>query len=163
MQRLKFRQPRGFKRDRRAVTAIEYALIAALIGVGIVAAVIQLGGNASNTFNTVSNVLPSASTSNTTTSNTTTSNNGGTTGNGTGDTAGLQSGYSPFSEDPTPFQATPSVIASNNLPNSVENDTLQKVQAEIGGDESLDIADLTTGDVYNSSGQICSSNTSSGC
>lgn len=43
--------------DRRAVTAIEYALIAALIAVVIIAAVTTLGHNVSNTFNKISNEL----------------------------------------------------------------------------------------------------------
>jgi pilus assembly protein Flp/PilA len=45
------------KSDRRAVTAIEYALIAALIAVVIIGAVTTLGGGISNTFNTVSSEL----------------------------------------------------------------------------------------------------------
>lgn len=43
--------------DKRAVTAIEYALIAALIAVVIVGAATQLGSRVSNTFNNVSNEL----------------------------------------------------------------------------------------------------------
>ena len=42
-----------FNVDRRAVTAIEYALIAALIAVVIIAGVTALGKNAQATFNTV--------------------------------------------------------------------------------------------------------------
>jgi pilus assembly protein Flp/PilA len=45
------------KADRRAVTAIEYALIAALIAVVIIGAVTTLGTNVANTFNTVSSEL----------------------------------------------------------------------------------------------------------
>ncbi len=45
------------KTDRRAVTAIEYALIAALIAVVIIGAVSSLGTNISNTFNSVSTEL----------------------------------------------------------------------------------------------------------
>jgi pilus assembly protein Flp/PilA len=45
------------KVDRRAVTAIEYALIAALIAVVIIGAVTTLGRNVSSTFNTVANEL----------------------------------------------------------------------------------------------------------
>jgi pilus assembly protein Flp/PilA len=45
------------KVDRRAVTAIEYALIAALIAVVIIGAVTSVGGGLKNTFNTVSNEL----------------------------------------------------------------------------------------------------------
>jgi pilus assembly protein Flp/PilA len=43
--------------DRRAVTAIEYALIAALIAVVIIGAVSLLGTSISSTFNTVSSEL----------------------------------------------------------------------------------------------------------
>jgi pilus assembly protein Flp/PilA len=43
--------------DRRAVTAIEYALIAALIAVVIIGAVTTLGANATATFNTVASEL----------------------------------------------------------------------------------------------------------
>ena len=46
-----------FNVDRRAVTAIEYALIAALIAVVIIAAVTSLGANVSSTFNTVASEL----------------------------------------------------------------------------------------------------------
>jgi pilus assembly protein Flp/PilA len=52
--RLKLNQ---FNVDKRAVTAIEYALIAALIAVVIIGAVTTLGKNVSNTFNTVSSEL----------------------------------------------------------------------------------------------------------
>ena len=48
---------RAFKADNKAVTAIEYALIAALIAVVIVVAVSALGTNVSSTFNTVSSEL----------------------------------------------------------------------------------------------------------
>ncbi len=43
--------------DKRAVTAIEYALIAALIAVVIVGAATTLGGKVSSTFNSVSSEL----------------------------------------------------------------------------------------------------------
>ena len=43
--------------DKRAVTAIEYALIAALIAVVIIAAVTSLGKGVSNTFNSVASEL----------------------------------------------------------------------------------------------------------
>ena len=46
-----------FTQDKRAVTAIEYALIAALIAVVIIGAVSALGTNISSTFNTVSSEL----------------------------------------------------------------------------------------------------------
>ncbi|WP_298225267.1 Flp family type IVb pilin [Acidocella sp.] len=45
------------KLDTRAVTAIEYALIAALIAVVIIGAVTQLGTGVKNTFNTVASEL----------------------------------------------------------------------------------------------------------
>jgi pilus assembly protein Flp/PilA len=45
------------KVDKRAVTAIEYALIAALIAVVIIGAVSTLGKNISSTFNSVSSEL----------------------------------------------------------------------------------------------------------
>jgi len=45
------------KVDKRAVTAIEYALIAALIAVVIIGAVTTLGKSVSNTFNSVSSEL----------------------------------------------------------------------------------------------------------
>ena len=47
----------ALKLDQRAVTAIEYALIAALIAVVIIGAVTTLGKNVSNTFNTVASEL----------------------------------------------------------------------------------------------------------
>jgi len=43
--------------DRRAVTALEYALMGSLIAVAIIAAVIGLGTSMQTTFNTVSNGL----------------------------------------------------------------------------------------------------------
>jgi pilus assembly protein Flp/PilA len=43
--------------DARGVTAIEYALIAALIAVVIIGAVTSLGGGVSSTFNSVSSEL----------------------------------------------------------------------------------------------------------
>jgi pilus assembly protein Flp/PilA len=46
-----------FKSDSRAVTAIEYALIAALIAVVIIGAVTTLGQGVSNTFSSVSTEL----------------------------------------------------------------------------------------------------------
>ncbi len=45
------------KVDRRAVTAIEYALIVALIAVAIMGAVGGFGGNASAVFNKISSEL----------------------------------------------------------------------------------------------------------
>jgi len=46
-----------FSADRRAVTAIEYALIAALIAVVIIGAVTNLGTGVSSTFNNVASEL----------------------------------------------------------------------------------------------------------
>jgi len=46
-----------FRADNRAVTAIEYALIAALIAVVIVGAATQLGTSIQSTFNSVSSEL----------------------------------------------------------------------------------------------------------
>jgi len=46
-----------FNVDKRAVTAIEYALIAALIAVVIIAAVTSVGTNISAEFNTVASKL----------------------------------------------------------------------------------------------------------
>ena len=45
------------KVDRRAVTAIEYALIAALIAVVIISAVSLIGKNMSNVFSNVASEL----------------------------------------------------------------------------------------------------------
>jgi pilus assembly protein Flp/PilA len=47
----------ALKADKRAVTAIEYALIAALIAVVIIAAVTSVGSNISAEFNTVASKL----------------------------------------------------------------------------------------------------------
>jgi len=44
-------------KDKRGVTAIEYALIAALIAVVIINAVTSLGHNVSSTFNKISSEL----------------------------------------------------------------------------------------------------------
>ncbi len=44
-------------RDEQGATAIEYGLIAALIAVAAITAMQSLGGNLSNTFNTVSTKL----------------------------------------------------------------------------------------------------------
>ena len=46
-----------FVRDEEGVTAIEYALIAALLAVAIITAVSTLGGKVSNTFTKVGNSL----------------------------------------------------------------------------------------------------------
>jgi pilus assembly protein Flp/PilA len=45
------------KFDKRAVTAIEYALIASLIAVVIIGAVTSLGSGVSGTFNSVASEL----------------------------------------------------------------------------------------------------------
>jgi len=47
----------ALKTDERAVTAIEYALIAALIAVVIIGAVTSLGTGVSSTFNKVASEL----------------------------------------------------------------------------------------------------------
>jgi pilus assembly protein Flp/PilA len=44
---------RLFVRDKKAVTAIEYALVAALISVIIIKSVITTGHNVSSTFSTI--------------------------------------------------------------------------------------------------------------
>ena len=43
-----------FRREEEGVTAIEYGLIAALIGVAIIAGVTAVGGQLNNTFQAVS-------------------------------------------------------------------------------------------------------------
>ena len=48
---------RALKADNKAVTAIEYALIAALIAVVIIGAVSALGTGVGNTFNSVASEL----------------------------------------------------------------------------------------------------------
>ena len=45
------------KADRRAVTALEYGLIAALIAVAIIGGATQLGNKLNTQFNTISNHL----------------------------------------------------------------------------------------------------------
>ena len=49
-----------FVKDESGATAIEYGLIAALVGVGIIAALSNLRDGLQNTFTTVSNELQSA-------------------------------------------------------------------------------------------------------
>ena len=44
-------------RDERGVTALEYALIAALVAVAIIGSVSLLGTSVSSTFSTVANTL----------------------------------------------------------------------------------------------------------
>jgi pilus assembly protein Flp/PilA len=48
---------RAFKLDKRAVTAIEYVLVASLIAVVIVGAVTKVGTNLPHAFNTVASEL----------------------------------------------------------------------------------------------------------
>ena len=47
-----------FLKNEDGATAIEYGLIAALIGVAIIGAVSAVGGSLQNTFMAVSNALP---------------------------------------------------------------------------------------------------------
>jgi pilus assembly protein Flp/PilA len=49
-----------FVKDESGATAIEYGLIAALIGVGIITAATTLGGEISSTFGTISDRLQTA-------------------------------------------------------------------------------------------------------
>jgi pilus assembly protein Flp/PilA len=49
-----------FAKDESGATAIEYGLIAALIGVGIIVAATNLGSQLSTTFSTVNTKLSSA-------------------------------------------------------------------------------------------------------
>jgi pilus assembly protein Flp/PilA len=49
-----------FVKDESGATAIEYGLIAALIGVAIILAATALGGQLSNTFNTITTQLSAA-------------------------------------------------------------------------------------------------------
>ena len=51
---------RKFLSSESGATAIEYGLIAALVGVGIIAALQNLRNDLNNTFGTVSNELQSA-------------------------------------------------------------------------------------------------------
>ena len=48
---------RTFKRDERAVTAMEYGLIAALIAVVIIAGLTTLGATLNTKFNTIATTL----------------------------------------------------------------------------------------------------------
>ena len=48
------------KTDRRAVTALEYGLIAGLVSVAIVAALLLLGPKLAGIFTTITNDLPAA-------------------------------------------------------------------------------------------------------
>jgi pilus assembly protein Flp/PilA len=49
-----------FVKDESGATAIEYGLIAALIGVGIITAATTLGDEIENTFSTISGQLQTA-------------------------------------------------------------------------------------------------------
>jgi pilus assembly protein Flp/PilA len=49
-----------FLKDEAGVTAVEYALIAALIAVAIIIATTFLGQQIAATFNTVANAIPGA-------------------------------------------------------------------------------------------------------
>ncbi len=47
-----------FVKDRSGVTSIEYALIAVIVAVGIIASITLLGGSVSETYNTVAASMP---------------------------------------------------------------------------------------------------------
>jgi pilus assembly protein Flp/PilA len=47
----------ALKADQRAVTALEYGLVAALIAVAIIAALTKLGGNMNSTFNNIATTI----------------------------------------------------------------------------------------------------------
>jgi pilus assembly protein Flp/PilA len=49
-----------FRKDEAGVTAIEYGLIAALVAVVIIAALTTLGGQLTNTFNSVAGAMAGA-------------------------------------------------------------------------------------------------------
>ncbi len=49
-----------FVKDESGATAIEYGLIAALVAVGLIGALMALGGALQNIFNYISGVLASA-------------------------------------------------------------------------------------------------------
>ena len=53
-----FRLSAGFGRDGRGATAIEYALIAALIGMAIIAAVTQIGTSLMSVFDAIAGAFP---------------------------------------------------------------------------------------------------------
>lgn len=57
-----FRILRKFRKDEKGATAIEYALIAALISVAAIAAFTSVGEQISGTMNTVSGKLENAQT-----------------------------------------------------------------------------------------------------
>ncbi len=47
-----------FVKDRSGVTSIEYALIAVIVAVGIIASITVLGGSVSDTYNAVAASMP---------------------------------------------------------------------------------------------------------
>jgi pilus assembly protein Flp/PilA len=47
-----------FVKDKSGVTGIEYALIAVIVAVGIIASITVLGGSVNETFNTVASSMP---------------------------------------------------------------------------------------------------------
>jgi pilus assembly protein Flp/PilA len=47
----------ALKADTKAVTALEYGLVAALIAVAIIAALTKLGGNLNSTFNNIATTI----------------------------------------------------------------------------------------------------------
>lgn len=59
MKKTKNSWARRLRGDHRGVTAIEYALLASLLGIAIVAGVMTAGNGVSGTFNTVSNAFSS--------------------------------------------------------------------------------------------------------
>jgi pilus assembly protein Flp/PilA len=52
-----FRLLRRLRQDQRGVTAVEYALLAAIIAVGITAAATSLKGNIASAFSTVGSTI----------------------------------------------------------------------------------------------------------
>ena len=69
----------AFIADRKGVSAMEYALIAALVGVVIIGSVATLGTQASSTLNSVNNSLTSSTGTSTTDTGSTTTTGGTTT------------------------------------------------------------------------------------
>ncbi|MGL4280311.1 MAG: Flp family type IVb pilin [Albidovulum sp.] len=51
---------KNFAKDESGATAIEYALIAALLSVAVIAALQTLGGKLSGTYNKIGTYLPAA-------------------------------------------------------------------------------------------------------
>ena len=100
--------------EQRGVTAIEYALIAALIAVVIVGAAGALGGNLSNTFSAVANaVTPSTKTASTsTTAGTGSTGTTGTTGSGS-TTSTPTANYPPGAEPGAVINGIPTYKLAN--------------------------------------------------